>query len=393
MAITRAPSVFVSSTCYDLAQVRQDLRAFIELLGMNPILSEFSSFPVNPNLDAIGNCLAGVKENADILVLVVGGRYGSRPESGKSVTNMEYLEGKAKGIPCYVFVQKPILTSLPIWQRNPTADFSNIVDSPQLFEFVDSLRDPKQNWVFPFESAQDIIETLRKQLAYLFMDSLSLRTKVINCGISESLRDLSATAMLFVIQKPFVWENRLFSQVLADELNRLNTLKMDVNYGIVFRQVVRIDADKVMSWIQQKANEILLIIQSVNTLINVALLKAMGAQGEPGNAEQIVYVAKRLAGVYRSILEWTADFKHVQVDERFTKLIAITSHLSANVISEFEQFSSQSQHLLPEAVSQYETTHKPITLEMQLNLTCPDLTDFENEIKQVAQSFGIEYAP
>ncbi len=152
MSIAHPPSVFVSSTCYDLAQVRYDLRSFFESMGMVPILSEFSSFPVDPNLDTIENCRAVIKEKADIFVLVVGGRYGSEVGNGKSVTNLEYLEAKAKGIPCYVFVQKPILTTLPIWQKNRSGDFSGLVDSSKLFEFVESLRDPKENWVFPFEA-------------------------------------------------------------------------------------------------------------------------------------------------------------------------------------------------------------------------------------------------
>ncbi len=113
MSIAHPPSVFVSSTCYDLAQVRQNLNSFFKSLGVLPILSEFESFPVNPGLGAVENCLAGVKEKADIFVLVVGARYGSETESGKFVTNLEYLEAKVKGIPRYVFVQKPIFTAFP----------------------------------------------------------------------------------------------------------------------------------------------------------------------------------------------------------------------------------------------------------------------------------------
>jgi len=48
----RKPCVFVSSTCYDLKQVRADIRQFIEDRGMEPLLSEFSTFPVNPNAGA-----------------------------------------------------------------------------------------------------------------------------------------------------------------------------------------------------------------------------------------------------------------------------------------------------------------------------------------------------
>ena len=40
----RKPSIFVSSTCYDLKQIRQDIREFIEAdLGYEAILSEFIS--------------------------------------------------------------------------------------------------------------------------------------------------------------------------------------------------------------------------------------------------------------------------------------------------------------------------------------------------------------
>jgi hypothetical protein len=122
------------------------------------------------------------------------------------VTNLEYLEAKAKGIPCYVFVQRPILTALSIWQKNRSGDFSGIVDSSKLFEFVESLRDPKENWVFPFDYAQDIIETLRKQLAYLFMDALTIRTKMLHCGLPEALRDVSGAALILAVQKPSAWE-------------------------------------------------------------------------------------------------------------------------------------------------------------------------------------------
>lgn len=69
--------MFVSSTCYDLAQVRADLSAFIEGYGFTPMLSETSSFPINPDSTTVENCRRAVHEHADILVLIVGGRYGA----------------------------------------------------------------------------------------------------------------------------------------------------------------------------------------------------------------------------------------------------------------------------------------------------------------------------
>ena len=52
-----APSVMVSSTFYDLRQIRTDLSVFIsDNLGYIPLLSEFPSFPVDPDVDTIENC-------------------------------------------------------------------------------------------------------------------------------------------------------------------------------------------------------------------------------------------------------------------------------------------------------------------------------------------------
>jgi hypothetical protein len=360
---------------------------------MVPVLSEFDSFPVDPNLDAVENCVAGVKNKADIFVLVVGGRYGSQVEGGKSITNIEYLEAKAKGIPCYVFVQKPLLAALPIWRKNSSGDFSDVVDSPLLFEFVESLRDPKENWIFPFESAQDIIETLRKQLAYLFMDALSLRGKVIRSGLPEALRDLSGAALLLLIQKPFAWEQRLFGQIFCDELHRMTNLRRDFDYGLMLGHIIQLhDINEVLDWIRKKSREIIAYVKSAEQLINVVLPKAFRPSGEPADAEEIVYVARRMASVYRSILDWSGDFKHIQADEAFDRILEITSRISSNVISEIEGFASTIQKQLTEVTGQDESMKQAASPQtITLTLTCPDISDMNDELCKLAKLYGFKY--
>ena len=165
-------NIFVSSTCYDLSQVRTDISDFIKNSGHNPILSEFENFPISPDLTTIENCIKIVKENADILVLIVGSRYGNVIENGKSITNNEFLTAKQKGIPIFCFIEKNVLTALTFWEANKTADFSKIVDNTQIFEFILDIRNNSKIWTFPFEKAQEIISTLKIQLSYLFKNSL-----------------------------------------------------------------------------------------------------------------------------------------------------------------------------------------------------------------------------
>ena len=70
-------NIFISSTCYDLSQVRQNLRDFISGLGHTPMMSEQNDFPIDPQLDNWENCINAVKKYADIFVLIIGNRYGA----------------------------------------------------------------------------------------------------------------------------------------------------------------------------------------------------------------------------------------------------------------------------------------------------------------------------
>ena len=56
--IKKIPTVFVSSTCYDLKHIREDIRDFFQnSYGLEVMLSEFDSFPVDPCIGTFENCL------------------------------------------------------------------------------------------------------------------------------------------------------------------------------------------------------------------------------------------------------------------------------------------------------------------------------------------------
>jgi Domain of unknown function (DUF4062)/HEPN domain len=65
--------IFVSSTYFDLAQVREDIRTSISQMGHEPLLSEYSSFPTLPDIGTVENCKKAV-QSCDLFVLIVGGR-------------------------------------------------------------------------------------------------------------------------------------------------------------------------------------------------------------------------------------------------------------------------------------------------------------------------------
>jgi len=204
---------------------------------------------------------------------------------------MEYLRARAKGLPVYVFVQRSILNIIPVWKDNPEGDFHSVVDSTSLFNFV-TLMDSEGVWVFPFDIAQDIASMLRKQLAYLFLDSLQFRKRFKASGLPESLAALQGAPLRIVIDRPIIWEYRLFSEVLNQEIARAKQEKMDLRYQIAFGKGEHFDQFEVFSWLRRKSGELGRLISAAETIVNTALNEAMSPPGVPGDPEAIVYVGE-----------------------------------------------------------------------------------------------------
>ncbi len=296
----------ISSTFFDLRQIRADLAAFIsDDLGYIPLLSEFASFPIDPDADTIENCRRRVERHADILVLVIGGRYGSiDPKTDKSITNLEYLSARTKGIPIYVFIETNILAILPVWRANPSGDFSGVVDTTRLFEFIDGLRIEERVWTYSFTTAQDIMSILRLQLAYLFHESLKLRSNLYRSHISASLERLRPNALRLALERPAAWEYRLFFQSWKDEVEQRADLIWQYREGLRLQDATFVTSVNAREWFLTRTHELQGCIDSAMRLVNVSAQQAFGDPGEPGDAGAIIQASRLLGVLLEAITMW-----------------------------------------------------------------------------------------
>lgn len=392
MALGRKPTIFVSSTCYDLKQIRTDLKLFLEKeLGYEVLLSEYDSFPLDPNMDAIGNCLRAVDERADIFVLIVGCRYGSVMESGHSVTNMEYLKAKAKGVPIYAFIDKQILSILPLWKDNPTGNFHSTVDTPKLFEFINSFRKGDAIWSFSFESAQDIIGTLRAQFSYLFLDCLGLKHKATKKAFSKRVQELNGLSFQTVLLAPAGWEYKLFGQVLSAGLDGLADYRRDFKYGITLAQLHRFETvDELFDYINLKTDQLVKAISIISTLIYETLPDAFGAPGIAGDADHIIYAANRMLEVYKSVIDWTLDFKAIATADELVGLVDSFSNMCEITLCDIETFSKEFCEMVANVPDHISENSEPIKLKITLTLNPPNTDKFYCEINKLRQLYGLE---
>lgn len=377
------PTIFVSSTCYDLSQIRKDIKDFIEdQLGFESKLSEYDSFPIDSNLKAVENCIQVVKNFADIFVLIVGGRYGQITENEKSVTNLEYNCAKAKGIPIYIFVATNIINMIPIWRDNPSGNFHSIVDTTKLFEFVETLRNVDKMWVNKYDSAQEIISALREQIAYLFSDCLYLKKQTQSLILTSKLLSLRGEALKLALEKPQLWEYRLFGMILKNGLIENIDLRRDMKYNIYFGEVKKevSTVNDIIDWMLKRIDELSSISKLLDTLFNVAIQDALGLPGKPGDADSIVYVGNNVIEVYKRIINWDLKFKAISVPPEWENLIRKAPIIAETMIKDIENYTKFYNNELSDALVKLESDDAPKVLNLTFTLHKADLSEFNKEV-------------
>jgi len=102
--------VFISSTVYDLIDIRAELAEKLRAIGITPVLSDdkLSDFCVQHDINSIETCLVN-GESCDEFLLILDRRYGPTLEKfgyeEVSATHLEYQRAIEKKIPVRVYVR------------------------------------------------------------------------------------------------------------------------------------------------------------------------------------------------------------------------------------------------------------------------------------------------
>lgn len=175
----------MSSTYYDLKHIRASLDVFIDSMGFDSILSEKGDIAYSPDIPLDESCYKEVR-TVDVLVLIIGGRYGAAASSNKiddktfhtryvSITRKEFDEAISRDIPVYILIDAAVYSEYQTFQRN--RDNSSVVyahvDSVNIFNLIEDIATrPKNNPIKTFEKFADIEIWLREQWSGLFRELL-----------------------------------------------------------------------------------------------------------------------------------------------------------------------------------------------------------------------------
>lgn len=167
--------VFISSTCYDLIDLRAELEDFFRNADVTPVLSDSltSEFHVSPDCNSIETCLANVRDCDEFLIILCN-RYGPSLKSAGfpdfSATHLEYKEAVAANKPIRMFVRDRLEADYNIWRKNSNKDGLQLLwckhrDDWRLFDLLAEHRTLSQakaqsNWLWAFKNSTELKERL-----------------------------------------------------------------------------------------------------------------------------------------------------------------------------------------------------------------------------------------
>lgn len=241
------PTVFISSTVDDLRHVRDAVRATVEEIGYQPIMSEYGEIGYMGGDAAEDACYRTVPE-CQLVVLIIGKRYGSaaRNKPDKTITELEFEKALEAGSRIITLVDKEVLGFKKVFDANPHGNKVKYpgMNAPQkTFEFISRVsRSATKNAILPYSTASDVRGLLKRQFAVLFHDLLEARVSPAMASINDILCEVKTMRQAMTKKaKPDVKFLAAIRFLMDDENAQFRSVMKDVTSGSIEAAIPKIE--------------------------------------------------------------------------------------------------------------------------------------------------------
>lgn len=300
------PRIFISSTFYDLKYIREDLSNFIKAHDFEPILFEDGDIGYIPGKALDESCYESMR-NSDMVILIIGGNYGS-PATNEveddfkeylSITRSEFRTAMEKGIPVFVFIETGVYREYGVYESNINAiekeDNKLIFPSTKninVFRFIKEINTIGNIPIIEFAKTSEMKEFLSKQWSDMFKSYLkNLKDDISNRKVENTVTDIK-----MLIQKMEIMLDNVGKKILINEgednyyrvVNRqeiievsnciLESLSFDIKRGqidevnrcvdCVYEMIIHFDDEKYLKVSnEEKVSEAIVIMKKYNVSI------------------------------------------------------------------------------------------------------------------------------
>ena len=208
------PRVFISSTFYDLRQIRNNVGDFIKGLGYEPVMHERSGVAYSQTTPLENDCYHELA-SCDIVVCIIGNHFGSKSlENDLSITMNEIQNAIKNKKKVYIFISSDVYTEHRTYLLNKdTGTFkSAYTDDIKIHEYIAELNKTVKNHVIvPFETTDEIIQILKAQFAGLLQNLLQRESSMTDAKTAYDLQQ-SADQMKEIIKDFEAQKDEFFSK-------------------------------------------------------------------------------------------------------------------------------------------------------------------------------------
>lgn len=188
------PNVFLSSTVANLHYLRDALRDAIIDLAYRPVMSDYGEVGYIAPMSAAESCYRTVRQ-CQLVVLIIGRRYGDPDHEGLSVTHREFLAAQNAGIPIITFVEADVLSFKQVYDTDPSAELWNRfsgMDNPKgTFGLINLVRASEQfNGLLPLRTAGEAKQILKTQIAEFVADRLSDLVRPVRSDVQDLIAEV-----------------------------------------------------------------------------------------------------------------------------------------------------------------------------------------------------------
>lgn len=292
--------IFISSTDYNLVDLRAELSKYLSDLGYRPILSSSDGFHDNsPDLEPWESCLQ-VLQTAYVMVLVIDGRYGDKFEWKNftsilgdrkvSPTHAEYIFAHQTKMRMLVFIRKELLTYYQTYRtavKNSEGDKEKAKESLSIslpkhvsfeaLEFIEEVKTARPiPWIKPFENVTEIKEEIQKKMLNELSEIFLFRNKHLQAVIrafSTVLDDLPEDKRKETLErigatKELIVEIESQTKVISELKKEKDKLESQLEKKTTELEKAQKDKKKESAALQKKVKDLSEELESLDTRIS-----------------------------------------------------------------------------------------------------------------------------
>jgi hypothetical protein len=233
------------------------------------------------------------------------------------------------------------MTLLPVWRKNPNADFAPSVDDPQVFKFVDDIVQ-KQQWIFAFSKASEVSDVLRTQLS-VFLKNLLDRRMTGRLDPVKGFEAESEKARDIALERPEFWEYLLTAELLRSKIALLEQEYADFERGLIYKPKKHVDASEYFELLSSRMSDPIDLLAIIKKSLEVELVDSWGKSGEPGDPIQILPAVNRITSSCKNFLEWEVEINALDPPEIFRQFASSLRGMTRVFIDELKRIPYELQ--------------------------------------------------